>query len=157
MYTNALPSELAAVLATIDPDAYGVGAQNSDWVDVGDFEHLMAIVSVGTMGTTATIDAKLQQATSSGGAGAKDITGKSITQLTQASPDDSDKQAIINCRGAELDVANGFRYVRLVITGGDTASPPTASVDYSGVVLGFGPKYGPAYDRDLASVAEIVN
>ncbi len=152
---NALPSEVAAVLGTIDPDAYAAGAQNSDWVDLGLFDQVMAVVMVGTIGAGSTVDAKLTQATTSGGAGEKDITGKAITQLTNASPDDSDKQAVINCRAEELDVANDFRFVRLVQTGG-TGSPAT-SVDHGAVLLGFGARYGPASDSDLASVAEIVN
>ena len=151
---NMLPSEIAAVLATIDPDAYAAGAQNSDWVDMGLFDQVKAIVMAGTIGTGSTLDAKLTQATSSAGAGEKDITGKAITQLTQAGSD-SDKQAIINCRAEELDVANDFRFVRLVQTGG-TGSPAT-SVDHGAVLLGFGARYGPASDSDLASVAEIVN
>ena len=32
---NTLPSEIVALLATIDPDAYAAGAQNSDWIDLG--------------------------------------------------------------------------------------------------------------------------
>lgn len=154
---NTLGSEDFAVLATIDPDAYGQGAQNSDWVDMAKFDQIMAIVMVGTMGTTALVDFKLQQATTSGGAGAKDITGKAITQLTQASPDDSDKQAIVCVRADELDLDNNFAFVRAVMTIGDTASPPVASVDSGAVLLAFGARYGPAYDNDLASVAEIVN
>ncbi len=151
---NTLPSESAALLGTIDPDAYAAGAQNSDYIDMGLFDQVMAVVLVGTIGTGSTVDAKLQQATTSGGGGVKDISGKAITQLTQAGSD-SDKQALINCRADELDIDNDFRFVRLVQTGG-TGSPAT-SVDHSAVLVGFGARYEPASDSDLASVAEIVN
>ena len=151
---NTLPSEIAALLATIDPDAYAAGAQNSDWIDLGLFDQVMAVIMAGTIGTGSTLDAKLTQATDSSGAGEKDITGKAITQLTQAASD-SDKQAIINCRADELDIANDFRFVRLVQTGG-TGSPAT-SVDHSAVLFAFGARYEPASDGDLASVDEIVN
>lgn len=147
---NLLPSQRAAVAAVIDPDANAAGALTSDWVDMTQFESVMAIVLAGTLGTSATIDAKLQQATDSSGTGAKDITGKAITQLTEAGTD-SDKQAIINCYSDELDVANGFTHVALVLT---TA---TATSDSGGLVLGFDPKYGPANNYDLASVDEIVS
>ena len=150
---NSLPSEVAAVLATIDPDEYAAGAQNSDWIDMGKIDQIMAIVMAGTMETATTLDSKLTQATSSGGAGEKDITGKAITQLVAAT--DSDKQALINCRADELDIDNDFRFVRLVQTGG--AGSPANNVDHSAVLFGFGPRYGPANDSDLASVAEIVN
>ncbi len=150
MLTNVLPSEQAGVVATIDPDVYTANAYSSDYVDMADFEMLMAVVSAGTLGSSATLDGKLEQATTSGGGGVKDITGKAITQLTQGGSDDSDKQAIINVRGSELDIAGGFRFVRLTVTVG------TATSDVSGLILGFGPKHGPASDNDLASVAEIV-
>ena len=158
---NTLPSEVVAVLATIDPDAYAHGAQNSDWVDMGLFDQLMAILLVGDFpDTTSTINFKLQQATTSGGAGVKDITDKAITQIASGSPAVSDKQGVINLRADELDVDNAFRFVRAVATGADSDSPadsPVNTIDYGAVLIGFGARYGPAYDGDLASVAEIVN
>ncbi|MFQ5629667.1 MAG: hypothetical protein ACE5I1_12960, partial [bacterium] len=105
------PSEFAAVLGVIDPDATAAGTVTSDWCSMEKYRKMMAIVFAGTLGTSATLDAKLEQASDSSGTGAKDISGKSITQLTQAGTD-SDKQAIIEVDAAELDVANGFDHVR---------------------------------------------
>jgi hypothetical protein len=156
---NILPSETAAVVATIDPDAYAPGAQNSDYVDMADFESLMAVLMIGTFADTGTTaDFKLQQATTSGGAGVKDITGKAITQIASGSPAAGDKQAMINLRADELDLANDFQFVRAVATVADTSSPadsPAKTSDYGAILLGFGPRYGPASDNDLASVVEI--
>lgn len=136
-------------MATIDPDAYTAGAAvTSDWVDMSKFESIMAIVMAGTLGTTATFDAKLQQATDSSGTSAKDISGKAITQFTKAGSDD-DKQAVINCRADELDHTNSFTYVALVIT------PATNDCDGAGLILGFDANYEP--ETDLASVDEIVD
>lgn len=148
MIGNALPSEICAVAATIDPDAYTASTVTSDWVSMGDFESLMAVVMAGTLGTSATVDAKLEQATDSSGTGAKDISGKAITQLVKASNDDD--QAIINCRAEDLDLDNNFDHVRLSITVG------TATSDAGGIVLGFNPRRMPTTDDDLASVVEIV-
>lgn len=148
MNGNALPSEIAAVAAVIDPDANGTGALTSDWVSMADFESVMAIVLAGTLGTSATLDAKLQQATDSSGTGAKDISGKAITQLVKASNDDD--QAIINCRAEDLDLDNNFTHVALVMTTG------TATSDSAGIVLGFNPRRMPVDGEDLASVVEIV-
>lgn len=154
---NPLPSEKAAVVATIDPDNYASGAQNSDYVDMGDFESAMFILMVGDWpDTDHQIDFKLQQATSSGGAGVKDITGKAITTLDSDSPAAPDKQVIINLRAEELDLANDFRFVRAVATAGDVTSGDSGNLDYAVVGLGFNPRHGPASDRDLASVVEIV-
>ncbi len=147
MQTNSLPSERAAVVAAIDPDANTAAAYVSDYVDAGLFPSLMAIVQAGALGTSATLDFKLVQATDSSGTGAKDITGKAITQLTDAGSDD-DKQAIINCREDELDIANDFTHVRLSIT------VAVATSDGAGIILGHAPGTEPA--TDLASVDEIV-
>lgn len=149
MNANALPSGAVAVLGTVDPDALTAAAHTSDYVDAGKFESLMAVVMAGTLGSSATFDAKLVQATDSSGTGSKDITGKSITQLTQAGSD-SDKQAIINCRAEELDLDNDFRYVAVTVT------VATATSDGAAVLLGLNPRYLPASDNDLSTVDEIV-
>ncbi len=158
---NTLPSEVAAVVATIDPDVYSHGAQSSDYVDMSKFDQLMAILLIGTFPDTGTtMNFKLQQATTSGGAGVKDITDKAITAIASGSPAVSDKQAVINLRADELDIAGGFRFVKAVATGADSDSPadsPVNTIDYGAVLIGFGARYGPAYDNDLATVAEIVN
>jgi len=99
---------------------------------------------------------RAQAADTAAGGNVKDITSKAITQLAGASPSQSDKQALINVRADELDMANGFRWVKLVITLADTTSP-VGTNDAMGFLLGLGPRYGPAYDNDLASVAEIIN
>lgn len=143
------PSEMYALLGTVDPDANTAATYVSDYADMGKFEKASAIVLLGDLGASATVDAKLVQATASDGTGAKDITGKAITQFTQAGSD-SDKQAIIDVDAAELDVANGYRYVALSMT------VATATSDCGGVLLGFEPRYAPAFDNDLASVDEIV-
>ena len=146
---NTLPSEAAAVVAVIDPDANAAGALTSAYVSMSDFESIQAIILSGTMGTSGTLDAKLVQATDSSGTGVKDITGKAITQMVKATNDDD--QAVINCRAEELDAANGFDHVALVLT---TA---VATGDSAAVVMGHNPRFAPASDNDLASVVEIVS
>lgn len=146
---NALPSERVAVLGVIDPDANAAGALTTAYADLTQFGSAMAIIMAGTLGTSATLDAKLVQATSAAGAGSKDISGKAITQLTQAGSD-SDKQAIINVRAEDLDLANGFTHVAITMT---TA---TATSDSGALLLGLDPRSAPASDNDLASVDEIV-
>ena len=147
-YPNVRPSDRAVVAGVIDPDANAAATYTTGWIDMGLFAAIMAIVFAGTLGASATIDAKLEQATDSSGTGAKDITGKAITQLTQAGTDKSDKQAIINCRAEELDVDNSFRYVRLSMT------VAAATSDSGAVVLGMDARYAPA--ADAASVDEVV-
>lgn len=146
MNSNVLASDRVTLAAVIDPDATAAGAVSSGWVSMVDFDNIMAVAMAGTLGTSATLDAKLEQATNSSGAGVKDITGKAITQLVKAT--DDDKQAIINCRAEELDVENSFTHVRLTITVG------TATSDAGGFIVGMNGRYQPV--ADAATVAEVV-
>lgn len=149
MTPNNLPSERTAIVGVIDPDVTAAGAVSTGWVAAKDFLNFMAIVFAGTLGSSATLDAKIEQASDSSGTGAKDVTGKAITQMTQAGTD-SDKQAIINVKQSDLDTNNGFTHLRLTVT------VATASSDAGGVLLGFDPAYGSANDYDVATVDEIV-
>ena len=149
MNTNLKPTEEAAIVAAIDPDATAASTVATAWVAAKDFSWFLAAIAVGTLGANATVDAKVEQAQDDTGTGAKDITGKAITQLTQAGTDDSDKQALINVNQEDLDNENAFTHLRLSITVG------TATSDIGALLLGFGPAYYPASENDAASVAEI--
>ena len=146
---NALGSEVVAVVGTIDPDVTVASTVTSDAVDMALFDQVIGVVLAGTLGSSATIDAKLEQATTSGGS-YKDVTGKAITQMTQAGTDQSDDQALINCRAEELDIANDYKWVRLSVT------VAVATSDLGAVLLALGSHYAPASDNDLASVGEII-
>ena len=111
-------------------------------------ERLLAIIQTGTLGTSATVDAKLQQATDASGTGVKDITGKALTQIVKASGDA--KQAQINLRTEELDTNGGFAFVRLSLTVGTAASLVSA------VVLLGDVKNLPASASNHADVVQIV-
>lgn len=143
---NCMPSEYCAVLAAVDPQSSS-SAQSSAYVSVANFHKIVAYIQTGAISATGTFDAKLQQATDASGTGVKDITGKAITQLADTA---DNKQAIINLDPAELDLANGFTFVRL------TCTPATAASLLSGLLLGFNPRYAPANDNDAASVVQIV-
>ena len=144
---NALPSEVGAIVGKIDPDANTAQTYLSDAVDMGKFGRLMAIIQAGTLGASATLDATLQSATTSGGS-YSNITGKVIVQLTQAGSD-SDKVVIINLRSDEIPV--GDRFVKLSMVVG------TATSDCSAIVIGYQPRFGPGSDDDIATVDEIVS
>lgn len=145
---NAKISEQLGVLATIDPVSQGAGTVTTGWVQANAFERFMALVQTGVLGTAATVDAKLQQASDSSGTGVKDVTGKAITQIVKASGDN--KQALINLRADELDTNGGFDYFRLSITVGTAASIVGAAI------LGGHAKNEPASDSNQAAVVQIV-
>lgn len=156
MTMNAKPSEAVAILAAIDPDEYTAADATpltSDEVDMSKWGALMAVISLGDVAATVSVNAKFQQATAAGGT-YKDVTGTSVTALTGA---DDNKQVIINLRAEDLDIDNNYDTVKLSVTVSDSASPDAAVADVCATVLGFYPRFGPASDNDLASVDEIVN
>jgi hypothetical protein len=144
---NSKISEQLALLGFIAPISQGAGAVSSAYVDMSVAKRLMAVIQTGVLGASATVDAKLQQATDSGGTGVKDVTGKSITQLVKASNDNN--VAIINVNDDELDVANGFRWVRVTVTVGTAASLVSAAL------LG-GQSFEPASDSNPVTVVQVV-
>lgn len=143
------PSDIMALVGAIDPDVTAAGSVSTGWVDAADFEMFTAMVMAGALGSSATVDAKIEQATDSSGTGAKDVAGKAITQLTEAGSDD-DKQAFIEVCGEDLDVDNDFNHIRLTVT------VAVATSDVGGALFGINARYGPASDQDAASVAEYV-
>ena len=148
MYPNAKGSEQLSILATIDPASIAAGTVTTSWVAAGAHHALLAVIQTGLLGASATLDAKLQQATDSSGAGAKDIAGKAIAQIVKATGDN--KQALINLRPEELDVAGGFAFVRLSLTVGTSASQANAQL------VGVNPRYASADASNQAAVVQIV-
>lgn len=148
MLTNAKVSEQLAVLGTIDPVSQAAGTVTTGWISAANFERFMALIQTGTLGASATVDAKLQQASDSSGTGAKDVSGKAITQIVKASGDN--KQVEINLRGDELDMNNGFSYFRLSLTVGTAASLVSAAV-FGGVARNL-----PASALNQAGVVQTV-
>ncbi|QNG44700.1 hypothetical protein [Sphingobium yanoikuyae] len=150
MNGNLNPSMATGVVAVINPVSQGAGTVTTGWIDMQKFGALLAILAVGALGASATVDAKIEQATDAAGAGAKDVAGSAITQLTKAGTDDN-KQVLINLRQEDLDKNNAFRFVRLSVTVGTAASLVSA------IVLAFNARYGAATDNDAATVDEIVS
>ncbi len=149
MFPNAKGSEQLSILATLDPGNQAVGVATTGWVPLNTHHGLLALVQTGTLATGATVDAKLQQAQDASGTGAKDVAGKSIAQLTQAS-NGANRQALINLRSEELDVNNGFAFVRLVVT------VAAAAANTSAQLLGVNPRLASAETANQAAVAQIV-
>lgn len=148
MTPNSRVSENLAVLATIDPVSQGAGTVSTGYVDASKFAQLLALIDVGAMTATSTVDAKFQQATDNTGTGVKDVTGKAITQLLAAGG--NNRQVQIDLRDEQLDVTNGFRFVRLTVTVAAAASLLSA------VVFGAWARQGTAADSNQAGVVQIV-
>ena len=123
-------------------DAYGVldiGGTNgsSEWIPMAEFERAFAFVQISAFNATDDLDeCRFQQATSSAGAGAKDLTTDASggNYDTDTPVDSAGEFVILEIKAEDLDVANGFTHVRLYVAeGGNTG------VDN---VLGFVIAYG---------------
>jgi len=118
-------------------DSLAAATYNGAWQSMRDFHRAVAILIVGDIQVGGTVDFILQQATDTAGTGAKAITGKAITQLTQAGGD-GDEACIIELRTEELDVSNGFDCIRWRLTLGTAASEVAVLV-----LRGSPPRYQP--------------
>lgn len=148
-YVPRLSQELA-VVSCIDPDAYTTGAVNGDIIDMRYHKRVMFIVQAGTLGSSATLDFAVYGDSASNMGTQVALTGKSITQLTEAGTD-SDKQAIVEVTAEEVaSQIVGGRYIRGTMTVG------TATSDCGVITIADRSRYAPASDYDLASVDEIV-
>lgn len=120
MHVNTKISEGLALLDSISPVSQTPGTVTTGWVSAAAFLSFLAVIETGVLGASATLDAKIQQATDSSGTGAKDVSGKALTQIVKASGDN--KQAMIDFSAKDLDTNGGFGYVRLSLTVGTAAS-----------------------------------
>ena len=142
-------NERLALIGTIDPDAYSADTYQSDEIDMADFKRVVFILSVGDLGSSATVDFEINGGASSNpGSLATLVTGKDATQLTQAGSD-SDKQVIIEV-SAEEAAAQGLQYLEAEVIVG------TAACDLGLIVLGEPAHYSDTAGLDLATVAEVI-
>lgn len=142
---NVRFSDLVAELDRIPPASQGAGSATTAWLDASQYPEFAGVILVGVLGASATVDAKFQQATSSGGAGAKNITGAAITQITSG----NNQEAVINLRGDQLDINNGFNFIQLSITVG------VAATLISGVVYGIAGRYGAVQATTLGQIVTV--
>ena len=139
--------EANELLAHVPADSE-TSAINSGWVSMATFREIVALVSVGDIAASGTFDMKFQQATDSSGTGAKDVTGASATQLTQAGSG-SDKAVCLSVLAEDLDVDNDFTHVRLVST------PATAATEFGAFVLGCQPRHRPVATTNWQEIVTV--
>jgi hypothetical protein len=145
MYTEQLTQGLA-VVGYLPPQSLGTGTNTTITnIDLKKYHRLLVVIQTGSLGTSATVDAKLREAKTSGGT-YQDISGKSITQLVKASNDNN--LATIEVRADELDA--GYEFVQLSLTVGTAASQVAA------LALAGEANHKPANAGNLASVVQQV-
>lgn len=120
------------VIEQIPPQSVADGGTiNGDWFDVSKYESIMVIGNAGALGTNAfTVD--FQQATSSGGAGAKSLAAWSGGALSV-----SDSAFQLSFDPALLDINNGFKWVRARLINNSGGGAALGGV----TILGVGPRY----------------
>lgn len=139
-------SEIAYPLAHEPADSQTV-EQNTAWIFAGNYHRFAILVSLGDMVTNATFDVQIEQAQDSGGTGVKDVAGKGLTQLTQASGD-GNGLFIIELKTDELDVNGGFEYFRVEML------PAAAAVEFSVIVLGLVPRFAPVPTTNWGEIVD---
>lgn len=133
-------------LAQVAVDQAAAGAYATPWISALTAHRFLAVVQVGGMAAGGTVDAKIRQATTAAGAGAKDVDGKAMTQLLAAGG--GGKAALINFRPEHLDTNNDFAYVQLQI------AVAVAECEIGGLLLGLDAPEQPA--AHSAFVAEVI-
>lgn len=150
MVTNIRLTEALGVVACIDPDVHTAAAYITDEVDMSKWTRVIFIVMAGTLGSSATLDFAVKGgASTNAGSHSTAVTGKSITQVTQAGTDGSDKQYIVEVTAEEC-AAQGLNFIEGTMTVG------TATSDAGVIAIGLRGDYSDVTAQDLASVTEIV-
>lgn len=115
------------------------------WFDMAEYDRIFAYVQCDHStwnGADGLTTLKLQQATSSAGAGAKDITTSGAGSNYNTTNDTltaSDSKAILECRAEDMDANNGFHFARLY-----AASTGNTGADN---LFGFAVAYNAAHRR----------
>ena len=143
-YTERV-SEVNAPLATVFSDVRIPGAHISDWVSLENYHRAFLLLSVSEMAALSTVNAGLQQASDADGTGAKVITGKTITELTQAGGD-TNSLVCIELQTEELDVDNDFEFVRFYVTNA------VNTVNFEGILFGCSPRFKPVPTTNWAEI-----
>lgn len=140
------PSDRVAVLAAVGPDSRTGGFVTTPWVHIDQFASVMGLIVLGGLATGHTVNALFQQAQDTAGTGVKLVEGTVIEPLRETGDPDQDQQAVINLHASDLDLENGFEYIRIELTRSGAASIAGA------VILGFDPRYMPASEHGAEGV-----
>lgn len=126
-FTNRYSEEVALLAADLES---GVSAeQNTGWIAIGTYQRVVVEIHAPTVGTS--IDADIEIATDSSGTGVVDMTGKSITQLTDTG------SVLIEINSEEFNQSNVY-YTHMQVE-----TTPAGTCDYVVLVKGLSPRFAP--------------
>lgn len=134
-----------------------IGGTNAStaWVSMADFDRVYAKVILGTWNASDDLDeCRLEQATDDNGAGAKDLTTDAAggNYNTSAPVDADGNTVVLEAKAEDLDVANGFTYVRLYVAEGGN----TGTDNVTGVLIRHGARYKRNQLEAAAVAGEVV-
>ena len=120
-----------------ETDIGGTNSAGSDdtvhWTSMEDFDRILVMVELGTWNSSDDLDTcKLQQATSSAGAGVKDLTTSASggNYDTDAPVDADGNQVVLEAYADQLDVDGGFDHVRVYLVEDDDTGTDNVSAVY---------------------------
>ncbi len=138
MATRKLSDVMAISFPFTETDIGGTDTAGANdalhWVSLANFQSFMCVLELGTWNAADDLDGcKLEQATSSTGTGKKDLTtsGSGATyDYNTAAPVDADgDQVILECNASDLDVDNGYKFVRVLASeAGNTGTDNVSAV-----------------------------
>lgn len=140
-------TEVVDVLESMAPtDANGtVAAHTSDIVDMANYHRAFIMLTAGEAAQGATIDVDVYECSDSACATSQQMTAKSITQLDA---NDSGGYVGIEIQSEEMDVEDGFHYLKVIVTVG------SATYTYDLKILGFVPRFAPCGVTDFTELVE---
>lgn len=146
MYTENF-SEVHYPLASAHADSVAASTIATAYVSMKNYHRVVAVIDVGDMVASSTLDISVVQAQDAAATGVKAITGKAATQLTQAGGD-GNEIVCIEVKGEELDIANGFEHVAIKII------VAVDAVELSAVLYGIEPRYAPVPTANWSEIKD---
>ena len=147
-YTERFTERNAVLEQSLVPLLRANGTYTTAYVSGMDYHRYLIDIYVGALAAGATLDAQVYQATTTAGAGAKVITGKAITQLTQAGGDTNCGHVFIEVRGEELDTNGNFDCLGVTLVGG------VGNTTWGVTIYGIEPRHAPASVTALQEVVD---
>jgi hypothetical protein len=144
MYTEQMSQGLSIAAAPVHPQSVSAGTADTGGIDMQHFRRALFILDVGTFGSGATVDLKLQESADNSSFTDLAGTGVAITQLVAAGG--NNRLATLEARAGQLSA--GKRYLRARVTVG------TAATTLACLALGGEAVNKPGSAQDITAVAQ---
>ncbi|MDR3638801.1 MAG: hypothetical protein P4L84_33650 [Isosphaeraceae bacterium] len=121
-WTEQLTQSLTVAAAGISPVSESAGTYLTSAVDLKKFRKVLFVLNVGVISSGGTLSAQVQAATTSGGT-YSNVSGTSITQLTQAGGNGNQTVLVeVSADHLQNTMGNGYEFLKLQVVVGTAAS-----------------------------------